>query len=47
MKVNRGGVMEGIGKRMEPDRVSTRLFGDVVTATAHDDAAVIEVQVQV
>ncbi|MFE9170315.1 hypothetical protein [Streptomyces kebangsaanensis] len=47
MKVNRGGVMEGIGKPMEPDRVSARPFGDVGTATPYDDAAVIEVQVQV
>ncbi|MGX4693129.1 hypothetical protein [Streptomyces sp. JNUCC 63] len=47
MKVNQGGVMEGIGKPMEPDRMSTRLFGDVGTTTPYDDAAVTEVQVQV
>jgi hypothetical protein len=35
--------MEVIGKRMEPNRLSIRLFGDVLD----DDAEVTEVQVQV
>jgi hypothetical protein len=35
--------MEVIGNRMEPNRVSIRLFGDV----PDDDAEVTEVQVQV
>ncbi len=35
--------MEVIGNRMEPNRVSIRLFGDV----PYDDAEVTEVQVQV
>jgi hypothetical protein len=35
--------MGGIGNRMEPNRVSIRLFGDVRS----DDAEVTEVQVQV
>ncbi len=35
--------MRGIGNRMEPNRVSIRLFGDV----RRDDAEVTEVQVQV
>ncbi|WP_395576207.1 hypothetical protein [Streptomyces sp. BK79] len=36
-------LMRGIGNRMEPNRVSIRLFGDV----RRDDAEVTEVQVQV
>ncbi|GGY00568.1 hypothetical protein GCM10010510_52980 [Streptomyces anandii JCM 4720] len=50
MEVNKGGVMGGIGKRMEPNRMSIRLLGDVVTTTPCDDAEVTEltgVQVQV
>ncbi|MET8245330.1 hypothetical protein ABZV31_13515 [Streptomyces sp. NPDC005202] len=46
MEVNQVGLMEGIGKRMEPNGMSTRLFGDVRTTTPYDDAAVTEVQVQ-
>ncbi len=48
-EVKQGGLMEGIGNRMEPIDVSTRLFGDVRTTTsydAYDDAEVTEVQVQ-
>ncbi|WP_157977421.1 hypothetical protein [Streptomyces triticisoli] len=47
MEVNQGGVMEGIGKPMEPDRVAARPFGNVGATTPYDDAAVTEVQVQV
>jgi hypothetical protein len=47
VEVNQGGVMEGIGKPMEPDRVAARPFGDVGATTPYDDAAVTEVQVQV
>jgi hypothetical protein len=39
-------LMEVIGKRMEPNRVSIRLFGDVARGP-YDDAEVTEVQVQV
>jgi hypothetical protein len=42
--------MEGIGNRMEPNRVSIRLFGNVArsrAAFAYDYAEVTEVQVQV
>ncbi|WP_306193085.1 hypothetical protein [Streptomyces sp. MK5] len=55
MTVNRGEVMADIGNRMEPDRRSARLLGDVRTTTPfdgpcdgpYDDAEVTEVQVQV
>ncbi|MFF4757992.1 hypothetical protein [Streptomyces sp. NPDC001292] len=47
VKVNQGGVMAGIGKRMEPDRTSARLSGGAVTAAPYDDAAVTEVRMQV
>lgn len=39
-------VMEAIGNRMEPKRLSIRLFGNVVRSP-YDDAEVTEVQVQV
>ena len=38
--------MKVIGKRMEPNRVSIRLFGNVARSP-YDDAEVTEVQVQV
>ncbi|MFB7571033.1 hypothetical protein ACIQFZ_06925 [Streptomyces sp. NPDC093064] len=47
MEVNQGGVMAGIGKRMEPDRMSARLSGGAVTTAPYDDAAVTEVRMQV
>ncbi|MEU0600534.1 hypothetical protein ABZ484_20160 [Streptomyces sp. NPDC006393] len=55
MTVNQGEVMADIGNRMEPDRRSARLLGDVRTTTPYDgpcdgpydDAEVTEVQVQV
>ncbi|MFF9124675.1 hypothetical protein ACF09J_15440 [Streptomyces sp. NPDC014889] len=47
MKVNQGGVMAGIGKRMEPDRTSARLSGGAVVTAPYDDAAVTEVRMQV
>jgi hypothetical protein len=47
VEVNPGGLMEGIGNRMEPNRMSTRPFGDVRTTTPYDDAEVADVQVQV
>ncbi|MFJ8791678.1 hypothetical protein [Streptomyces sp. NPDC102462] len=45
-RVNRGHVMAGIGNRMEPIRVSIRLFGDVARSP-YGDAEVTDVQVQV
>jgi hypothetical protein len=39
-------LMEGIGNRMEPNRLSIRLFGNVARSP-YDDAEVTEVQVQV
>jgi hypothetical protein len=39
-------LMAVIGNRMEPNRVSIRLFGDVARSP-NDDAEVTEVQVQV
>lgn len=47
MTVNQGEVMADIGNRMEPDRRSARLLGDVRTTTPYDDAEVTEVQTQV
>ncbi|GAB2912574.1 hypothetical protein GCM10027075_10090 [Streptomyces heilongjiangensis] len=41
-----GRLLEVIGNRMEPNRVSIRLFGDVARRS-EDDAEVTEVQVQV
>jgi hypothetical protein len=39
-------LMGAIGNRMEPNRLSIRLFGNVARSP-HDDAEVTEVQVQV
>ncbi|MFF4826923.1 hypothetical protein [Streptomyces sp. NPDC001312] len=47
VEVNQGGVMAGIGKRMEPDRMSARLSGGAVATAPYDDAAVTEVRMQV
>lgn len=40
-------LMGGIGNRMEPNRLSIRLFGNVVRSPHGDNAEVTEVQVQV
>ena len=42
-----GRLMEVIGNRMEPNRLSIRLFGNVVRSPHGDNAEVTEVQVQV
>ena len=40
-------LMAVIGKQMEPNRLSIRLFGNVVRSRHGDNAEVTEVQVQV